>query len=438
MAPVLIFLAGPAMAWNHTQWVWSRENLPLEWYMSEYEEDSLPEGYAAEVMDSSFTNWVEDAPCAQLSHSYLGVREGYNNGAQQDYYNIVSFDDPIEQNDTSALGVTYSNFTSELAFARDGLNYYYAYNSDIVFSRDIDWGTTEDIENGVCNGEQAIEGVATHEIGHLWGLAHSCEESDVNQGQCNDTDLLEATMFWQAGPACTLDQVYLNEDDVEGITALYGPYATFDAVGDTYGGVPLEVCFSLTSNSELSGASWYFGDGQTSEELEPCHTYTEKGQYTVNVTISGFSDDCGEWDYTERERAMVVACESPQAAEGFGGLFTFTRSADDDDEAAGTIVYQMVNQADTSVYGCIDQVQWDVFSGGTLVNSISAWSPKIAFPDEGDYEVVLNLSGPGGVTAESLTLTAASDTGCSAVPATAGFVGLLTGLLGAGVRRRRE
>jgi hypothetical protein len=436
-----LLLANSALAWNHTQWLWDRDDLPLPWYMSDYVEDSILADYQYEMLQQSFDNWSIDAPCAQLSNEYQGIRKNHHQQGPSsgDELNTVYFDDPTDINGGGALAVTYTVTTGELAFSRSGLNYYYAYDSDIVFSKDVDWGSTEDIENGICNAEYAVEGTATHEIGHLWGMAHSCEEEDVAAGDCDGQELYDAVMFWTGGP-CEVGDADLNDDDVEGITALYGPYATFEATTETRGGVPLEVCFDLSSNSAVTETEWNYGDGTTDTltELDTCHTYTEQGQYTINVAIRGEDPECGEWEYTERARALVVVCEPPQPAEGFTGMFTYERSAEDDDADEGTLVYQMINQADLSVYGCIEQAQWDVFKGGELINSVKAWSPKIALPGEGSYEIVLNLGGPGGISAESVTIEATEAGGCSTVGAGAGLFSVLIGVLGAGIRRRRD
>ena len=244
-------------------------------------------------------------------------------------------------------------------------------------------------------------------------------------------------MFWSSGGTCTLSQMFPNVDDIEGMTALYGPYATFEATTDTRGGVPLEVCFSLNSNSAIAEAEWLFGDGETSSELEPCHTYTTQGQYTVNVVIRGNSDDCGEWEYTERERALVVTCEPPQPREGFEGLFSFDYLTEEDDVENGLVMVQMINQADTTVYGCIEQAQWDVFDGDTLIQSKEAWSPTLLLPANGTYRVVLNLGGPGGTYAEELTIETGEPGGCSALGLSASLSGAFLGLLAVGLRRRR-
>ena len=106
-------------------------------------------------------------------------------------------------------------------------------------------------------------------------------------------------------------------------------------------------------------------------------------------------------------------------AEGFKGLFTY--------EPVEDTIYQMVNQVDTSVYGCIERIQWDVYKAGsdTLVKSVSAWSPKIDFPEPGKYRVVLNVGAPGDLfSADELVIDVEEVGGCSTAPASGGLVGI--------------
>ena len=102
----------------------------------------------------------------------------------------------------------------------------------------------------------------------------------------------------------------------------------------------------------------------------------------------------------------------------------------------------MINQVDTSVYGCIERIQWDVFKAGgdTPIKSISAWSPKIKFPEAGDYRVVLNVGAPGDAYAahELLITVEAVKSGCATAPTSGGLAGLLIGLVGLLIRRRRD
>ena len=421
----------PAHAWKHTRWVWDRDMFPLEWYLGDTPEDSLPEGIEAEVLTAAWEHWELEAPCATLSTEYMGVREGNRTGKENDDVNTFYFDDPADQMGAGVLGVTITNQTADVAFTLSGETYTYAKDSDIIFNKDIDWDTDEGIANG-CTREYSLEAVATHEIGHLWGLGHSCEEGET----CTDLDLRYATMYWSIGP-CSTYQSDLSDDDIEGITALYGPYASFSSESQRNGSAPLEVCFDIEMDDEGEGfeIEWNFGDGTTSVETTSpvCHTYTEAGQYSVNMQVTGTQEQCGEWEFTQRELAYVTVCDTPVPAAGFDGMFTY--------EPVEDFVYQMVNQVDTSVYGCIERIRWDVFKGNSTepMRTISAWSPKIDFEEEGDYRVVLYVGAPGDlVAAEELLIKVEEVTGsgCATAPSTGGLTGILIGLVGLLIRRR--
>ena len=447
----LLMFSSTAWAWKHTGNIWSRDNVPLEWYISDYVSESIDPGtsdllstYQYDVINDSYQNWLRDAPCGELSVSFEGIREGHHllgrNSADQQ--NTFYYDDPNDEQGGGVLGVTYTQSTGQIAFNRDGKIYRYNLDSDIVFSKDVNWIKTTDIETD-CSGTP-LEVVATHEIGHQWGMGHSCEENEVSAGLCEDQALRQANMFWAATACEAFDPTNIfTDDDIQGMTALYGPYASFDATTETYGGVPLEVCFELSSTSAISSVDWTYGDGNTesfdstSENLmETCHTYTEKGQYTINVTIAGESDECDEWSYTERERAMVVVCEVPTTAEGFEELFTY--------EPVDGLVVRMINQADTTVYGCIDEIQWDVYKGDSLIRSVNAWSPKVDFTEEGagDYRVMLTLGGPGGETTTEMNISVEefdANTGCSSTGNGMGGLVLSSfAVLGLGLARRRQ
>ncbi|CVK32651.1 exported protein of unknown function [Methanoculleus bourgensis] len=62
------------------------------------------------------------------------------------------------------------------------------------------------------------------------------------------------------------------------------PVASF-AANTTSGDAPLAVAFTDTS-TDASSWSWTFGDGATSAEQHPVHTYTAPGTYTVTLTVA--------------------------------------------------------------------------------------------------------------------------------------------------------
>jgi len=51
------------------------------------------------------------------------------------------------------------------------------------------------------------------------------------------------------------------------------------------GDIPLQVQFSDLSQGDIISWDWSFGDGDTSNEQHPLHVYTQKGFYTVSLTI---------------------------------------------------------------------------------------------------------------------------------------------------------
>jgi len=54
----------------------------------------------------------------------------------------------------------------------------------------------------------------------------------------------------------------------------------------TYGLAPLTVQFTDLSTGSPNTWLWEFGDGTTSSEKNPVHTYTQPGYYTVQLTVS--------------------------------------------------------------------------------------------------------------------------------------------------------
>jgi PKD repeat protein len=55
----------------------------------------------------------------------------------------------------------------------------------------------------------------------------------------------------------------------------------------TSGGVPLEVQFTDQSTGAIDSWLWNFGDGETSSEQNPSHTYNSTGYFTVSLTVTG-------------------------------------------------------------------------------------------------------------------------------------------------------
>ena len=48
--------------------------------------------------------------------------------------------------------------------------------------------------------------------------------------------------------------------------------------------------FTNTSTGDFTTSQWDFGDGATSTEINPTHTYTVPGTYTVTLTVGDGTD----------------------------------------------------------------------------------------------------------------------------------------------------
>lgn len=80
----------------------------------------------------------------------------------------------------------------------------------------------------------------------------------------------------------------------EPVVALAVPPEAAMEVSATSGDIPFTVAFTDTSSAgsgEITQWLWDFGDGTTSDEANPSHTYTEPGSYSVNLTVTADGTD---------------------------------------------------------------------------------------------------------------------------------------------------
>jgi len=77
---------------------------------------------------------------------------------------------------------------------------------------------------------------------------------------------------------------------------VHSPTANFTA-NTIAGTVPLAVQFTDTSTGTPTSWSWAFGDGATSAEQHPTHTYALPGNYTVTLSVNGGAETCTKPGY---------------------------------------------------------------------------------------------------------------------------------------------
>ena len=154
---------------------------------------------------------------------------------------------------------------------------------------------------------------------------------------------------------------------------------TADFTADVTSGIaPLVVNFTDLSLDSVDTWNWDFGDGNTSTEQHPQHTYIDPGMFTVSLTVSGpgGSNNLSKTDY------IVVNYAPPTA--GFLGYPTTGMPP------LGVTFNDM--SADS-----VDSWSWSFGDGATS----TLQNPEHTYIESGSYTVSLTVNGPGGSDTET-------------------------------------
>ncbi len=156
-----------------------------------------------------------------------------------------------------------------------------------------------------------------------------------------------------------------------------------------HGVAPLDVDFTATvvSGNEPLEFSWDFGDGGTSTDQNPSHTFTQAGEFTVSLTVTDAKQQ------TATESLTITVAEQLQV----------TVAADPTDG----IVPLLVNLS-SQVSGGTEPFTyaWDFGDGG----SADSPSPSHLYQVSGTFDATLTVSDSWGQTAQaSVTITARDD-----------------------------
>ena len=154
---------------------------------------------------------------------------------------------------------------------------------------------------------------------------------------------------------------------------LDAPVADF-SFNVTQSGLPTVVQFTDNSQGDITDREWTFGDGGTSRDRSPLHTYRFEGIFTVRLKVTG----PGGEDIEEKIDIINVNYDEPPVAS----FITSQREGN-----APLRVYF----ADTST-GDITSWRWGFGDGieSTLQNVYHEYTRP------GAYTVVLNVRGPAG------------------------------------------
>ena len=236
----------------------------------------------------------------------------------------------------------------------------------------VEWGLY-DYARVLVNGTEVW--INELDQGDVLDTSWQTVEIDISHlADCNPSVQLEWNLRSDGG----LTYGGWNIDDVEILTVIGTPAAAF-AASPTSGTVPLTVAFSDASTGGPTSWSWDFGDGSTSTQASPSHTYTTPGTYDVSLTVSGLGGSDTE---TKLGYVVVDPIAAPEA--GFSGA------------PLTGVAPLAVTFADASV-GDVAAWSWDFGDGSTSTQA----SPIHTYAAAGSYDVSLTVSGPGGSDTET-------------------------------------
>jgi PKD repeat protein len=172
--------------------------------------------------------------------------------------------------------------------------------------------------------------------------------------------------------------VYMDVSDNPFTIAEPAPVADFSA-SPVRGAPPLEVRFTDSSSGTITNRLWDFGDGVTSDEKDPVHTYGSSGAYTVTLKVEGPGGS-----HTEIKPDLINPGHQPPMAAFSAPKRngTVPLKVDFKDESEGSI---------TSWY-------WDFGDGETSDER----NPTHTYRSPGVYEVSLSVEGPGGPDTQTI------------------------------------
>ncbi|NWG17434.1 MAG: PKD domain-containing protein, partial [Chloroflexi bacterium] len=204
----------------------------------------------------------------------------------------------------------------------------------------------------------------------------SAEQSPTHQFTAVGTYNVILTVSGPGGSSSVTRKITVEDPVVP------APKAAF-ITDKTGGDAPLTVQFINQSTGQIQSYAWDLGDGETSTDPNPLHTFAQPGNYTVTLTVIGPGGQ-------NTAQAVITVTQKPDAP-----VAAFTADPTSGD---APLTVQFTNQSS----GQNLTHTWD-FGDGNTSNEIS---PSHIFANPGTYTVKLTVTGPGGSDEAEVTISA--------------------------------
>jgi gliding motility-associated-like protein len=178
------------------------------------------------------------------------------------------------------------------------------------------------------------------------------------------------------------------DSTIETINVVSPPTANFTTSTPTVScKAPLTIQFTDQTTPAATGWQWDFGDGQTSTQKDPSHTYTTPGSFNVTLTATG----PGNCPNTLIKNGLVVI-QAPTVSIG-GTLGACT---------AATPTFNTISP--TANVASVDGVASYAWSApGSNEGSFTAATPTFTYAAAGSYTLNVTVTTTGGCSATAST-----------------------------------
>ncbi|MBX2925806.1 MAG: PKD domain-containing protein [Chitinophagaceae bacterium] len=218
--------------------------------------------------------------------------------------------------------------------------------------------------NGVCGAPVTVTftDTATSSVSWLWnfGSGQTAATKEASYTFNNDGQYSVSLQATDAG-GCV--------NTVSKIISLAKPDIQIHTSGQVDGCPGFSTTFSVNDPAMIKDYSWNFGDGETSTEAAPKHTFNKAGNYTVTLDYTTTSDCKGTARYS-----TILVYEKP--------VVDFTASAM---VVCGRTPVNFINQTS----GAATNWQWDFGDGNPNGYYTGGDAPTYNYEQEGEYTVTL-------------------------------------------------
>jgi hypothetical protein len=180
---------------------WFPADMPVRYrFVSGNSQPGISQTEARNAVRNGFAQW-QNVASANITFTEVAEASSGLGGFREDGFSTMSFNDPLGELPSGALAATLPLYNGQ-TMVTNGVTFYRMTDSDMVFNNAISF-----VRNGAaCSNQYDMDGVATHELGHLVGLDHP--------------DVFSATMYYAIGP-CDMTKLSLDQSDIAGVTFIY-------------------------------------------------------------------------------------------------------------------------------------------------------------------------------------------------------------------------